>query len=160
MSAKKIILLFFNGLANRRTSMKKILYSILMALTFVFTSCFSMPWIPGYVNEDGSIVPPYTKTAVVNVTKGTLSLTVKDTYKGEKSIKAKPENNSENLPQKQFLSTGATYSYPIYGNHTIVIEFSSIDEAEFTITYNDESMAYTVTSKDVLGKTIYLSNFN
>ena len=50
--------------------MKKSVSILIIIFNFIFTSCFT---IPGYVDKDGNITPPYLKEIKIEALKGNLS---------------------------------------------------------------------------------------
>lgn len=138
--------------------MKKIRIIILLLISVLFTSCIG---VPGYVRDDGTITPPYSKKIIIESLSGTLTIVSVESSKGYTNINPiKSDPLTTQKKKTEFLSeTDKTY-YNVEGNHSIVFAFRTIDkEAKFTITYKNETTEYTIHNSDLSDKLIYIENY-
>ena len=118
--------------------MNKVRIVVLLLLALLFTSCFS---IPGYVSEDGSITPPYSKVILIEAVSESVSVSPVETSKG---ISNRNPSKSDSLRSKKqssiFLNEGNRNYYTLEGNHSVVLAFRTLaKEAKFKITYKNEN---------------------
>ncbi len=138
--------------------MKVFRAGLVILIAFYFTGCFS---IPGYVSNNGSITPPYSKEICIETLSGELSVTPMETSKG---IMNKDPAKSDPLKYRKqntiFLSESTTYYYDLEGNHSIVLAFRTLSkEAVFRITYKGVASEVTIHNSDLGDKLIYLENY-
>ena len=138
--------------------MNKVRIVVLLLLALLFTSCFS---IPGYVSEDGSITPPYSKVILIEAVSESVSVSPVETSKG---ISNRNPSKSDSLRSKKqssiFLNEGNRNYYTLEGNHSVVLAFRTLaKEAKFKITYKNETTEYIIHSSDLSDKLIYIENY-
>lgn len=138
--------------------MKKSVSILIIIFNFIFTSCFT---IPGYVDKDGNITPPYLKKIKIEALKGNLSIFPFETSKGISNV-----NITKSAPIKSqqkdciFLKQGNSIIYNIEGNHSLIFSFRTLDdEANFTITYRNKTTEYTIHNSDISDKLVYCDNY-
>ncbi|MCQ2593149.1 MAG: hypothetical protein MJ188_10250 [Treponema sp.] len=133
--------------------MKKIIFILLTGI--LFSGCL-------LVRADGTIIEPIQKNIVIETLEGTISIQVQDTDTGKRSVYA----SGKDVPFCQnrktvFLGEGEDYIYCLLGNHSVVFDITTINsKAVFSITYEGNTETYIISSKDILGKNIYLKNYN
>ena len=131
---------------------------VLLLLTLLFTSCFS---IPGYVSEDGSITPPYSKVILIEAVSESVSVSPVETSKGISNINPSKSDSLKSKKQNSILLTeGNRYFYNLEGNHSVVLTFRTLaKEATFRITYKNKTTEYTIHGSDLSDKLIYIENY-
>lgn len=131
---------------------------VLLLLTLLFTSCFS---IPGYVSEDGTITPPYSKVILIEAVSETVSVSPVETSKGISNINPSKSDSLKSKKQNSILLTeGNRYFYNLEGNHSVVLTFRTLaKEATFRITYKNKTTEYTIHGSDLSDKLIYIENY-
>ena len=130
----------------------------LFLFIILFTSCVA---IPGYVDNNGNITPPYSSEIVIESISGTLSIIPTETAKGLQNINpVKSDPLKTQTKDTVFLCENATYSYFLEGNHSIVFAFRTLDEeATFKVTYKNKIQEYTIHSSDLIDKFVYIENY-
>ena len=131
---------------------------VLLLLTLLFTSCFS---IPGYVGEDGTITPPYSKVILIEAVSETVSVSPVETSKGISNINPSKSDSLQSKKQNSILLTeGNRNFYNLEGNHSVVLAFRTLaKEATFRITYKNKTTEYTIHGSDLSDKLIYIENY-
>ena len=130
----------------------------LFLFIILFTSCVA---IPGYVDNNGNITPPYSSEIVIESISGTLSIIPTETAKGLQNINpVKSDPLKTQTKDTVSLCEKATYSYSLEGNHSIVFAFRTLDEeATFKVTYKNKIQEYTIHSSDLIDKFVYIENY-
>lgn len=130
----------------------------LLLFTLVFTGCFS---IPGYVHNDGSINPPYSKEILIESIKGNLMILPMETSKGQTNVNPSKSDMLKSRKQNTiFLTAYNSYYYTLEGNHSVVLSFRTFEEeAILRIVYRDWETECVIHSSDPGDKMIYLENY-
>ena len=138
--------------------MKNHSYLFLFLFIILFNSCIA---IPGYVDNNGNITPPYSSEIVIESISGTLSIIPTETSKGiQNTNPAKSDPLKTQKKDTVYLRENATYSYSLEGNHSIVFAFRTLDnEATFKVTYKNKIQEYTIHSSDISDKFVYIENY-
>ena len=138
--------------------MKKIFPTCLLFILLLFSSCIG---VPGYIDDEGYITPPYSKEIVIEAISGDISIVPVETSKGRQNINpTKSDLIKSQINQAVFLMESKTYSYSLEGNHSIIFAFRTIsDGAHFTVTYMDKTTEYVIHSSDLSDKFVYIENY-
>ena len=148
-----------NNFMNMLT--KKILYISLTICFLLFSSCLALPFIPGYVNENGNITAPYSKEIVIEAVSGALTIIPAETSKGRQNINpSKSDSLRTQTKDAIYLQETKSYTYNLEGNHSLTLAFRTIsDEAIFKITYRNKTTEYIIHKTDLCDKFVYIENY-
>ena len=148
-----------NNFMNMLT--KKILHISLTICFLLFSSCLALPFIPGYVNENGNITAPYSKEIVIEAVSGELTIIPAETSKGRQNINpSKSDSLRTQTKDAIYLQETKSYTYYLEGNHSLTLAFRTIsDEAVFKITYRNKTTEYIIHKADLCDKFVYIENY-
>ena len=148
-----------NNFMNMLT--KKILHISLTICFLLFSSCLAVPFLPGYVNENGSITAPYSKEIVIEAVSGELTIIPAETSKGRQNINpAKSDSLRTQTKDAVHLQETKSYTYNLEGNNSLTLAFRTIsDEAVFKITYRNKTTEYIIHNTDLCDKFVYIENY-
>ena len=137
--------------------MKKFLKAALFVCCLLLSSCML---IPGYVNPDGTITPPYDEQVVVKAQKGNITLNILLTDHGIQHQDSL--NSGKATPQKSQsaqVQEGSSYTFSLRGNYSTMIAVrATTEDAVFSIEYKNQTEEFTIHSSDVTDKIVYLKN--
>ena len=138
--------------------MKKIFPACLLFIFLLFSSCIG---VPGYIDNEGYITPPYSKEIVIEAISGGISIVPAETSKGRQNINpTKSDLSKSQINQTVYLMESKSYTYFLEGNHSIIFSFRTIYyEARFTITYLGKTTEYVIHSSDLSDKFVYIENY-
>ena len=148
-----------NNFMNMLT--KKILHISLTICFLLFSSCIAVPFLPGYVNENGNITAPYSKEIVIEAVSGELTIIPSDTSKGRQNINpSKSDSLRTQTKDAIYLQETKSYTYYLEGNNSLTLAFRTIsDEAAFKITYRNKTTEYIIHNTDLCDKSVYIENY-
>lgn len=148
-----------NNFMNMLT--KKILYISLTICFLLFSSCLALPFIPGYINENGNITAPYSKEIVIEAVSGELTIIPAETSKGRQNINpSKSDSLRTQTKDAIYLQETKSYTYYLEGNNSLTLAFRTIsDEAVFKITYRNKTTEYIIHKTDLCDKFVYIENY-
>ena len=137
------------------------LFAILVFSAISLTSCLALPFIPGYVNENGSITAPYSKEIVIEAVYGELTIIPAETSKGRQNINpAKSDSLRTQKKDTVYLHETQSYTYSLNGNNSLTLAFRTIsDEAVFKITCRNKTTEYIIHNTDLCDKFVYIENY-
>lgn len=138
--------------------MKKIISTAALLASLLLTSCLA---IPGYINKDGNITPPYSKTILIEAESGDFTITPMESSLGRQNInpaKSSPVRSHKN--DTIYLHENDIYTFTLEGNHGLTLAFRTINqEAKFKITYKNKTTEYIIHNSDICDKMINVDNF-
>ena len=148
-----------NNFMNMLT--KKILHISLTICILLFSSCLAVPFLPGYVNDNGNITAPYSKEIVVEAVSGELTIIPAETSKGRQNINpSKSDSLRTQTKDAIYLQETKSYTYYLEGNNSLTLAFRTIsDEAVFKITYRNKTTEYIIHNTDLGDKFVYIENY-
>ena len=143
---------------SKVTIMKKIFPTCLLFIFLLFSSCIG---VPGYIDNEGYITPPYSKEIVIEAISGGISIVPAETSKGRQNINpTKSDLSKSQINQTVYIMESKSYTYFLEGNHSIIFSFRTLyDEARFTITYLGKTTEYVIHSSDLSDKFVYIENY-
>jgi len=147
---------FFN-----RIFLSFFLFAILVFIALSLTSCLTVPFFPGYVNDNGNITAPYSKEIVVEAVSGELTIIPAETSKGRQNINpSKSDSLRTQTKDAIYLQETKSYTYYLEGNNSLTLAFRTIsDEAIFKITYRNKTTEYIIHKADLCDKFVYIENY-
>ena len=148
-----------NNFMNMLT--KKILYISLTICFLLFSSCLAVPFLPGYVNDNGNITAPYSKEIVIEAVSGELTIIPAETSKGRQNINpSKSDSLRTQTKDAIYLQETKSYTYYLEGNNSLTLAFRTIsDEAVFKITCRNKTTEYIIHNTDLCDKFVYIENY-
>ena len=137
------------------------LFTMLVFIALSLTSCLAVPFLPGYVNDNGNITAPYSKEIVVEAVSGELTIIPAETSKGRQNINpAKSDSLRTQTKDAIYLQESKSYTYYLEGNNSLTLAFRTIsDEAVFKITYRNKTTEYIIHKADLCDKFVYIENY-
>ena len=147
---------FFN-----RIFLSFFLFAMIVFFAIPLTSCLAVPFLPGYVNENGNITAPYSKEIVIEAVSGELTIIPAETSKGRQNINpAKSDSLRTQTKDAIYLQETKSYTYYLEGNNSLTLAFRTIsDEAVFKITYRNKTTEYIIHNTDLCDKFVYIENY-
>ena len=148
-----------NNFMNMLT--KKKLHISLTICFLLFSSCLAVPFLPGYVNDNGNITAPYSKEIVIEAVSGELTIIPAETSKGRQNINpAKSDSLRTQTKDAIYLQETKSYTYYLEGNNSLTLAFRTIsDEAVFKITCRNKTTEYIIHNTDLCDKFVYIENY-